>query len=61
MSRVKLVTLRGGGLLFYPETLVKDFKSRAWIRFFIRIREDLFSGYFSNHVPNPLFYPDFIT
>ena len=36
----------GGGLFFYPETLAKDFKSQAWIRFFIRICEDLIFGVF---------------
>ena len=35
-----------GGNFFYPETPVKDFKSQAWIRFFIRICEDLIFGVF---------------
>ena len=45
-----------GGLLFYPKTLVKECRSRAWIRYFIQNFEGLIqnfdgisriSGYFS--------------
>ena len=34
------------GNCFYPEKPAKDDKSRAWIRFFIRICEDLIFGVF---------------
>ena len=40
---VRQIFTRGN---FYPETLVKEFKSRAWIRFFIRICEDFIFGVF---------------
>ena len=45
IKSVALALLRGS-YFFYPETLVKDFKSQAWIRFFIRICEDLIFGVF---------------
>ena len=47
------------GQLFYPEKLVKEGKSRALIRFFIRNFVDFIFGVFSTHVPKSLFYPDF--
>ena len=40
---VRQIFTRGN---FNPETLVKEFKSRAWIRFFTRICEDFIFGVF---------------
>ena len=46
-------------VFFYPETLVREDKSRAWIRLFIRNFEGLIFDEFLDPRGKFSFYPDF--